>query len=199
MMLDLFDGVKYRREVTVDIHAILKLMPGLKKLLDSMPGLKEMITGFRKENVPAMEAAALASLLVIENVMQSVPQNERLLAFRYLEAAADDEFRQFARYYQALVANQNLPHPTDMPNLVPVLGFTFWYLGAAVRENKCSDTTYRLFVGDVVGMLQGKSQAERREERMKNTLIGSLISPVRLTRAVQRSVLIPEMQHDLTF
>jgi hypothetical protein len=75
-------------------------------------------------------------------VMQSVPQNERLLALRYLEAAADDEFRQFSRYYQALVANQNPPHPTDMPNLVPVLGFAFWYLGAAVRENKCSDTTY---------------------------------------------------------
>jgi hypothetical protein len=171
-MLGLFDGVKYRSEVTVEIHAILKLMPELKKLLDSMPALKGMITGFRKENMPAMEAAALASLLVIENVMQSVPQNARLLALRYLEDGADDEFRQFARYYQALVANQNPSRPTDMPNLVPVLGFAFWYLGAAVRENKCSDTTYRLFVGDVVGILQGKSQAERRENRMKNTLLG---------------------------
>jgi hypothetical protein len=163
MMFGLFDGgVKYRSEVTVEIHAILMLMPELKSLLASMPALKGMINDFRKENMPAMEAAAWASLLIIENVMQSVQQDARLLALRYLDAAADDEFRHFARYYQALVANQNPQRPPNMPNLVPVLGFAFWYLGVAVHRNRFSDAAYCLFVGDVVGMLQGKSQTERR-------------------------------------
>jgi hypothetical protein len=169
MMFGLFDGEKYRSEVTVEIHAILMLMPELKNLLASMPALKGMINGFREENMPAMEAAAWVSLLIIENVMQSVQQDARLLALRYLDAAADDEFRHFARYYQALVANQNPRRPPNMPNLVPVLGFAFWYLGVAVHRKRFSDATYRLFVGDVVGMLQGKSQAERRKNWTMNT------------------------------
>ena len=82
MMFGLFDGEKYRSEVTVEIHAILMLMPELKNLLASMPALKGMINGFRKENMPAMEAAAWASLLIIENVMQRAAASASIFGCR---------------------------------------------------------------------------------------------------------------------
>jgi hypothetical protein len=35
------DRLKYRSEVIVQIHAILKLMPALTQLLENLPNLKE--------------------------------------------------------------------------------------------------------------------------------------------------------------
>ncbi len=52
-----------------------------------------------------------------------------------------------------------------MPNLAAVLGFAFWYLLDAVRVNKLSEKCCRTFIVDVVGMLRGKSQDERRSDR----------------------------------
>jgi hypothetical protein len=47
-----------------------------------MPALKGMINGFRKENMPAMEAAAWASLLIIENVMQRAAASASIFGCR---------------------------------------------------------------------------------------------------------------------
>jgi hypothetical protein len=55
------------------------------------------------------------------------------------------------------MANQEPERPRGMPKLAVVLGFAFWHLGVAVRENKLSETCYQNFVRDVVGMLRGKS------------------------------------------
>src|SRR5580700_11934898 len=65
---------------------------------------------------------------------------------------ADDHFRWFARYAQAIMKNETPEHPEAMPNLTVVLGFAFWYLGVAVRENRLSEGFYQVFVGDVLGL-----------------------------------------------
>jgi hypothetical protein len=82
-----------------------------------------------------------------------------------LNEKKDDNFRWFANYAQAVTANQKPEHPEDMPNLAAVLGFAFWYLLDAVRVNKLSENCCRTFIVDVVGMLRGKSQDERRSDR----------------------------------
>ncbi len=113
----MFDGVKYRNEVTTQIHAILMLMPHLKSLTSQ---LKDAINAYRW----------------------------------------------FANYAQAVTANQRPEHPEDVPPpLAAVIGFAFWYLLVAVQQNRLSEKCCRIFVVDVVGMLRGKSQDERRSDR----------------------------------
>jgi hypothetical protein len=161
-MFGLFDGIKYRNEVTTQIHAILMLMPHLKSLTSP---LKDAINAYRKEKTPEMEAAAWLSLVVIENMMVSVPPDTRLLTVQYLNEKKDDRFRWFANYARVAMASQKPEYPEDMPNLAAVLGFAFWYLLDAVRVNKLSEKCCRTFIVDVVGMLRGKSQDERRSDR----------------------------------
>ena len=129
-MFGLLNGIKYRNEVTTQIHAILMLVPELKSLASP---LKDAINEYRKENTPEMEAAVWLSLAMIENLMVSVPSDIRLLALQYLNEKKDDNFRWFANYAQAVSANQKPEHPEDMPNLAAVLGFAFWHLLHAVR------------------------------------------------------------------
>jgi hypothetical protein len=93
--------------------------------------------------------------------VREVPPDARLLTLRYLDEKKDDEFRWFASLHQQLTANQPVDKPKDMPNLAPALGFAFWYLGLAVRENKLSVLGFRTFVLDVIAMLEGKSENER--------------------------------------
>jgi len=161
-MFGLFHGFKYRNEVITQIHAILMLVPRLKSLTSP---LKDAINEYRKENTPEIEAAVWLSLVVIENLMVSVPPDKRLLTLQYLNEKKDDNFRWFANYAQAVTANQKPEHPEDMPNLAAVLGFAFWYLLDAVRVNKLSEKCCRTFIVDMVGMLRGKSQDERRSDR----------------------------------
>ncbi len=59
-MFALFNGIKYRNEVTTQIHAILMLMPRLKSLISP---LKNEINAYRKEKTPEMEAAVWLCLL----------------------------------------------------------------------------------------------------------------------------------------
>jgi hypothetical protein len=150
-MFGLFRSIKYRNEVTTQIHAILMLVPHLKSLTSP---LKDEINVYRKEKTPEMEAAVWLSLVMIENLMVSVPSDTRLLTLRYLNEKKDDNFRWFANYAQAVTANQKPEHPEDMPNLAAVLGFAFWYLLHAVRQNKLSDNVCRTFIHEVVGMLR---------------------------------------------
>jgi hypothetical protein len=150
-MFGLFDGIKYRNEVTTQIHAILMLMPHLKSLTSP---LKDSINAYRKEKTSEMEAAVWLSLVVIENQMASIPPDTRLLTLQYLNEKKDDNFRWFANYAQAVTANQKPQHLEDMPNLAAVLGFAFWYLLDAVRQNKLSDNVFRTFIHEVVGMLR---------------------------------------------
>jgi hypothetical protein len=89
-MFGLFKGIKYRNEVTTQIHIILALVPHLKSLTSP---LKNAINEYRKENTPEMEAAVWLSLVVIENLMGSVSPDTRLLTLRYLNENKDDNFR----------------------------------------------------------------------------------------------------------
>jgi hypothetical protein len=161
-MFGLFDGIKYRNEVTTQIHAILMLMPDLKSLISR---LKDEINAYRKEKTPKpeMEAAVWLSLVVIENQMASIPPDTRLLTLQYLNEKKDGNFRWFANYAQAVAANQKPEHPQDMPPLVATLGLAFWYLLYSVRQNRLSDNVCRTFIHEVVGMLR---QNERDREHL---------------------------------
>ena len=66
--------------------------------------------------------------------------------------------------------NGQAEHPKEMPNLAVALGFAFWYLGFAVREHKLSEHDYQVFIEDVIGMLRGQSQSERRSNRLRGAL-----------------------------
>ena len=93
-MFGLFDGIRYRNEVTTQIHAILMLAPDLKSLTSP---LKDAIDEYRKENTPEMEAAVWLSLVVIENLTVSIPPDTRLLTLRYLSEKNDDNFHWFCQ------------------------------------------------------------------------------------------------------
>ncbi len=164
----MFDGIKYRSEVNVQICSILMLVPQMNSLVRP---LKESINEFRKAKTPEMEAAVRLSLILIEGLMEHVSPEVRRLTLKYLDEMKDDEFRWFARYHQALKANQEPDRPKDMPNLTAVLGFAFWYLIRAVQENKLSEKCFRTFALDVVGMLQGKSQNERLADRLREGMV----------------------------
>jgi hypothetical protein len=150
-MFGLFDGIKYRNEVATRIHAILMLVPHVENLTSP---LRDAINRYRKENTPEIEAAVWLSLVVIEDLMVSVPPDKRLLTLQCLNEKKDGNFRWFASYAQAIKANQKPEHPEDMPNLAAVLGFAFWYLIVAVQQNKLSENVFRSFIHDVVRMLR---------------------------------------------
>jgi len=84
------------------------LVPHLKSLTSP---LNDAINEYRKENTPEIEAAVWLSLVVIENLMVSVPPDKRLLTLQYLNEKKDDNFRWFANYAQAVTANQKPEHP----------------------------------------------------------------------------------------
>jgi hypothetical protein len=61
--------------------------------------LNDAINEYRKENTPEIEAAVWLSLVVIENLMVSVPPDKRLLlTLHYFERKERDNFRWFANY-----------------------------------------------------------------------------------------------------
>jgi hypothetical protein len=163
----MFGGIKYRSEVNAQICSILMLVPEVNSLVRP---LKDSVSEFRNAKTPEMEAAVLLSLVLIENLVRHVPPDARLLTLQYLNEKKDDDFRWFARYGQASATNQQPERPEDMPNLTAALGFAFWYVLHALRENKLSERCFRTFSLDVVGMLQGKSRNERLADRAREQL-----------------------------
>jgi hypothetical protein len=170
-MFGLLDGFKYRSEVIVEIHAILKFVPELKSLLKTTPKLKSVINELRKMRMPELEAAAHLSLVVIERVISNIPAENLALTLQQLDEKKDDWFRWFAKSSQAIMKGAS-NYPKGMPILTIALGHAFWYLGFAVRENRLSEQAYKTFIGDVAGMLRGKSVDERRVDRLMNALEG---------------------------
>jgi hypothetical protein len=170
-MFGLFDGIKYRSAVVVQIHTILILVPQLKSVLNTFPTLNHTISSLRKENISELEAAARLSLLVVERLMEPASPDSRLLILQYLNKGVNDGFQQSLRFYKAVKEENREPeHPAGMPVLAPVLGFACWYLHRAVLENNLSEQCFQIFVGDIIGMLQGTSQNERRKNRVMNAL-----------------------------
>jgi hypothetical protein len=159
----MFGGFRYRTEVTVEIHAILMLVPKLGDLLKTIPELKVTMNELRRTGVQELEAASSVSLLVIEKLIRSVPRETLALTFQQLLQKRDNFFAWFAPQPEA-------DHSKDLPLLTMVLGHAFWYLGVALQQNNLSEQTYRVFVGDVLGMLQGKSEEQRGRDRLAAVL-----------------------------
>jgi hypothetical protein len=107
-MFGLLDGFKYRSEVMVQIHAILKFVPELGQLLKTFPTVKLAINQLRKEKMPAAEAAS-SSLLVIERAVANIPRETRALTLQQLKDSADNEFRFFSEIAGALSEDKCLP------------------------------------------------------------------------------------------
>ena len=166
-MFSLLGGFKYRSEVMVQLHAILKLMPELDQLLQTVPTLKATIKDLRKENMPATEAACSISVLVIERAVATVPQQSRALTLEQLKQNADDEFQFFRRVAHELAEEKPDASPEGMINLTMALGFSLWYLGLLVREGQLSQRACDLYMADVAGLLLGKSDEERRQHRFR--------------------------------
>ena len=101
--------------------------------------------------------------------MLDISAETRLLTLQQLDQKKDDMFRWFAKPAQAMLKGQ-AEHPKETPNLAIALGFAFWYLGFAVREHRLSEHAYQVFVEDVIGMLRGQSQSERRSNRLGGVL-----------------------------
>jgi len=71
-MFSLPGALRYRSEVMVQLHAILKFMPELAQLLQTFPTLKTTIKELRKQKMPAGEAACSLSVLLIERAVATV-------------------------------------------------------------------------------------------------------------------------------
>jgi hypothetical protein len=166
-MFGLLDGFKYRSEVMVEIHAILKFMPELNPLLQTFPTLKTTIKQLRGEKIPAAEAASSLSILVIERAVANVPHQSRLLTLEQLKDNADNEFRLFSHFAPALSEGKPNAYPDGMPILTMALGFSLWYLGSLAREGKLSQRACDLYMANIAGLLLGKSDEERRRHRLR--------------------------------
>ena len=148
-------GFKYRTQVIVDIHSILIFVPELKKLLKTFPNLRRSAGEFRKLGKTELEAAAYLSVVVLESVLAHVREADRNQTLAQLTRFENDRFRWFR---DQLASEGGMPAKamTEVLPLTFALGSAFWYLGHSVRENRLSETVYREFLTDVVGMLQGK-------------------------------------------
>jgi hypothetical protein len=164
-MFGLLDGFKYRSEVMVQIHAILKFVPELGQLLKTFPTVKLAINQLRKEKMPAAEAAS-SSLLVIERAVANIPRETRALTLQQLKDSADNEFRFFSEIAGALSEGKTSAYPEGMPILTMALGFSLWYLGYLLREGQISQQACNTYMGDVAGMLLGKSDEDRLKHRL---------------------------------
>jgi hypothetical protein len=149
-------GFKYRTQVIVDIHSILFFVPELKKLLKTFPNLRRAAGDFRKAGKAELEAAAYLSVVVLESVLPLVPEDGRNQTLAQLTRFESDRFR----WFRDQLANESGMPTKAMTEVLPLtfaLGSAFWYLGHSVRENRLSESVYREFLTDVVGMLQGKA------------------------------------------
>ena len=153
-------GFKYRNQVIIDIHSILIFVPEFKKLLKTFPNLRQAAGKFRKEGKSELEAAAHLSLVVLESILPLTPEDGRTLALQQLARLESDRFRWFRDQ-----AKDGIQMAEVLP-LTFALGFALWYLGHSVRENRLPEMVYRIFLKDVVGMLQGKSEEARRMDRV---------------------------------
>jgi hypothetical protein len=163
------DGLKYRSEVMVQIHAILKLMPALTELLQTFPTLKSTIKGLRQQKIPAAEAACSLSVLVIERAVAEVPDKARLLTLEQLKQNTDNEFRFFSQIAHELAEGKVSAYPEEINNLTVALGFSLWYVGSLVREGQLSQQACDIYMADVAGLLLGNSDEQRRQHRFRIT------------------------------
>jgi hypothetical protein len=166
-MFSLLGALRYRSEVMVQLHAILKFMPELAQLLQTFPTLKTTINELRKQKMPAGEAACSLSVLLIERALATVPHQIRALTLEQLKQNADNEFRFFRQFADELEEGKRDALAEEMPNLTMVLGFSLWYLGFLVREGQLSQQACDLYMADVAGLLLGKSDEERRQHRFR--------------------------------
>jgi hypothetical protein len=163
------DRLKYRSEVTVQINAILKLMPALTQLLETFPTLKSTSTSCANRRCPA-EAASSLSVLVIERAVAEIPDQARLLTLEQLKQNADNEFRLFSQIAQELAEDKLGVYPEEMSNLTVALGFSLWYVGCLVREGQLSQQACNLYMADIAGLLLGNSDEQRRQHRFRLTM-----------------------------
>jgi hypothetical protein len=166
-MFSLLGAFRYRSEVMVQLHAILKFMPELSQLLQTFPTLKTTIKELRKQKMPAAEAACSLSALVIERAVANIPRQNRALTLEQLKQNADNEFQFFRQFAHELEEGKLDARAEEMPNLTLVLGFSLWYLGSLVREGQLSQKACDLYMADVAGLLLGKSDEERRQHRAR--------------------------------
>ncbi|UPJ25410.1 hypothetical protein [Bradyrhizobium sp. CW1] len=144
-------GFKYWTEVIVNIHSILMFVPELKALLKTFPNLKRAAGDCRKAGKTELEAAAYLSVVVLEAVLAHVPEDGRNETLAELTRFENDRLR----WFRDQAADEG-GKPIGVLPLTFALGFAFWFLGHAVRENRLPELVYRDFLTDVIGMLQGK-------------------------------------------
>ena len=165
------DRLKYRSDVIVQIHAVLKLMPALTQLLETFPTLKSTINELRKQKMPPAEAACSLSVLVIERAVAEIPDlAPRLLTLEQLKQNADNEFRLFSQIAQKVAEDKLSAYPEEMSNLTVALGFSLWYVGCLVREGQLSQQACDLYMADIAGLLLGNSDEQRRQHRFRITM-----------------------------
>ena len=144
---------RYRNEVMAELHAILHFVQDRERLLRSLGSLDKAITELEQNRATELEAAIVLSLLALERLAQHIPQEARNTVVRQLAELGSDHHRRFRDMARPLgtVKTESLD---ETQRLTLVAGFAFWYLGAATRENRLSQTAYDHFVAGVTNLLQ---------------------------------------------
>ena len=153
---DLFGGWRrrrYRDEVVAELHAILHFVQDRERMLRSLGSLDKAITELEQNRATELEAAIVLSLLAIERLARHIPQEARDTVIRQLDELGGDHYRRFRDVARPLgaVTTKSLD---ETQILTLVAGFAFWYLGAATRENRLSQSAYDHFVAGVTILLQ---------------------------------------------
>jgi hypothetical protein len=150
-------GFKYRNQVIVDIHSILFFVPELKKLLETFPQLRQAAGDLKKAGKTELESAAYLSVVVLESVLEHVPEDGRNEALAQLARYEKDRFRWFRDQLSDETGTPKKATLTEMLPLTFALGFALWYLAHEVSQNRLGENSYREFLTSVARMLRSKT------------------------------------------
>lgn len=187
-MFDFLKRRKYRRDVMSRIHAYLLFYPnGVKQLARNYPNLPSAIDGnFESKDTSAAYSALICAGSILSNEFGAIDQQNRDAIYQQLTTL------DFNKFKASLRGSFELPsdflHGTSLAALAVVMA------EASLKANEITDDQFNTFRSEILGSLEGKSFADRSQDRIRDVLDETIGPPPLLDGPDDNSRIYPSQR-----
>lgn len=187
-MFKFFKRRKYKREVMSHLHAYLIFYPrGVKQIAKNYPNLGSVIeSNFKLGDINTAYSTLICAGSILANEFDALDQSDRDAIYRQLTTM------DFNKFKAALRANLKLPEEflpgTSLAAVALVMA------DQSFRANEITDNQFDNFRSEILGSLQGKTFAQRSEERVRDAIDSTIGPPPLLEGANDKTRIFPSQR-----
>lgn len=164
----MFARFRYRIDVKCEFCKILLLLPDGPKVLKIDPRWKLAVELGRKNRLTPKQTALLLGCSVLEHVIQNISETDRNMILDDLKRYAGKsgwEFMAFSEWFLHFKTTGKQVYPQGMQVMTIALGTSFYVVNLMKRNGEIKSQDCDAYIAGIVGMLEGRTDAERRKDR----------------------------------